>query len=206
VISTINYIGRGSELWGNINLVDRQVPVYQAPSVHLSRAKLTTRFDDRYSVAKFSKSYPRGQAMQWCTSQWRAESTVFLRLQRPAGIHKWSKSPRGGLGWTYPANFLIGQSVFCKTDADPLSSHEAWCLPTPHIYLEPRDHRAYCVILIFYLYTDIFTYLPTRPLETAHTSLATAIFAKFFDLATPLSPVATVDIYQPKWLQSFCHN
>jgi len=25
VISTINYIGRGSELWGNINLVDRQV-------------------------------------------------------------------------------------------------------------------------------------------------------------------------------------
>jgi len=31
-------------------------PVYHALSVHLSRAKLITRFDDRYAVAKFSKS------------------------------------------------------------------------------------------------------------------------------------------------------
>ena len=31
-------------------------PVYHARSVHLSRAKLITRFDDRYVVAKFSKS------------------------------------------------------------------------------------------------------------------------------------------------------
>ena len=31
-------------------------PVYHALSVHLSRAKLTTRFDDRYTEAKFSKS------------------------------------------------------------------------------------------------------------------------------------------------------
>jgi len=31
-------------------------PVYHALSVHLSRAKLITRFDDRYAVAKFFKS------------------------------------------------------------------------------------------------------------------------------------------------------
>jgi len=31
-------------------------PVYHALSVHLSRAKLITRFDDRYAVAKFSQS------------------------------------------------------------------------------------------------------------------------------------------------------
>ena len=31
-------------------------PVYHALSVHLSPAKLITRFDDRYAVAKFSKS------------------------------------------------------------------------------------------------------------------------------------------------------
>jgi len=30
-------------------------PVYHALSVHLSRAMLITRFDDRYAVAKFSK-------------------------------------------------------------------------------------------------------------------------------------------------------
>ena len=29
-------------------------PVYHAVSVHHSRAKLITRFDDRYAVAKFS--------------------------------------------------------------------------------------------------------------------------------------------------------
>ena len=31
-------------------------PVCHALSVHLSRAKLITRFDDQYAVAKFSKS------------------------------------------------------------------------------------------------------------------------------------------------------
>jgi len=31
-------------------------PIYQALSGHLYRAKLITRFDDRYAVAKFSKS------------------------------------------------------------------------------------------------------------------------------------------------------
>ena len=31
-------------------------PVYHALSVHLSRAMLITRFDDRYAEAKFSKS------------------------------------------------------------------------------------------------------------------------------------------------------
>jgi len=31
-------------------------PVYHALSVHLSRTKLITRFDDRYAVAKFSNS------------------------------------------------------------------------------------------------------------------------------------------------------
>ena len=31
-------------------------PIYHAHSVHLSRAKLITHFDDLYAVAKFSKS------------------------------------------------------------------------------------------------------------------------------------------------------
>jgi len=31
-------------------------PVYHALSFHLSRAKLITRFDDRYAVVKFSES------------------------------------------------------------------------------------------------------------------------------------------------------
>ena len=31
-------------------------PVYHALSVHLSRAKLVAHFDDRYAVAKFSRS------------------------------------------------------------------------------------------------------------------------------------------------------
>ena len=43
-------------------------PVYHAVSVYLSRAKLITRFDDRYAVAKFSKSglydkVPKGSAI-----------------------------------------------------------------------------------------------------------------------------------------------
>jgi len=49
------YSGQTSELGGIIDLVDRRrPPVYHALSVHLSRAKLITRFDDRYAVAKFS--------------------------------------------------------------------------------------------------------------------------------------------------------
>jgi len=45
-------------------------PVYHALSVHLSRAKLITRFDDRYAVAKFSKSglsdkVPEGSALMF---------------------------------------------------------------------------------------------------------------------------------------------
>jgi len=57
-ICAINYSGRTSEFGGIINLVDRpdDSPVYHALSVHLSRAKLITRFDDRYAVAKYSKS------------------------------------------------------------------------------------------------------------------------------------------------------
>ena len=55
-ICAINYSGRESELGGIIDLVDRRRPVYHALSVHLSRAKLITRFDDRYAVAKFCKS------------------------------------------------------------------------------------------------------------------------------------------------------
>jgi len=43
-------------------------PVYHALSVHLSRAELITHFDDRYAVAKFSKSgvqdkVPEGSAL-----------------------------------------------------------------------------------------------------------------------------------------------
>ena len=51
-ICAINYSGRASELGGVFDFG----PVYHALSVHLSRAKLITRFDDRYAVAKFSKS------------------------------------------------------------------------------------------------------------------------------------------------------
>jgi len=36
--------------------MDDICPVYHALSVHLSRAKLITRFDHRYAVAKISKS------------------------------------------------------------------------------------------------------------------------------------------------------
>jgi len=55
----INHGGRASELGGIANLADEDDgPVYHALSVHLSRAKLITRFDDRqaYAVATFSKS------------------------------------------------------------------------------------------------------------------------------------------------------
>ena len=43
-------------------------PVYHTLSVHLFQAKLITRFDDRYAVAKFSKSVvedkvPEGSAI-----------------------------------------------------------------------------------------------------------------------------------------------
>ena len=43
-------------------------PVYDAASVHLRRAESITRFDDRYAVAKFSKSgvwdkVPQGSAV-----------------------------------------------------------------------------------------------------------------------------------------------
>jgi len=50
-ITAINYSGRASELGG---IVDG--PVYHVLSVHLSRGELITRFDDRYTKAKFSKS------------------------------------------------------------------------------------------------------------------------------------------------------
>jgi len=53
----INYSGRASQLGGIVNLwLTDDGPVYHALSVHLFRAKLITHFDDRYAVAKFSKS------------------------------------------------------------------------------------------------------------------------------------------------------
>ena len=42
-------------------------PVYHALSVHLSRAKSITRFDDRYAEAKFSKSGVWDKVLQWST-------------------------------------------------------------------------------------------------------------------------------------------
>jgi len=54
-ICAINYSGRASELGGITDLTD-DGPVYHAVSVHLSGAKLITRLDDRYAVAKFFKS------------------------------------------------------------------------------------------------------------------------------------------------------
>ena len=68
-ICAINYSGRASELGGIIDLVDRRrSSLSGALSVHLFRAKLITRFDDRYAVAKFSKSglydrVPEGSAV-----------------------------------------------------------------------------------------------------------------------------------------------
>ena len=56
-ICVTNYSGLASELGGIIDLVDRDGPVYHALSVHLSRAKLITRFDDRYAVAKLSPEF-----------------------------------------------------------------------------------------------------------------------------------------------------
>ena len=57
-ICAINYSGRASKLGGIIDLVDRRRPSlsWYALSVHPFRAKLITRFDDRYAAAKFSKS------------------------------------------------------------------------------------------------------------------------------------------------------
>ena len=54
----INYNGRASELGGTVvsTLLTDDGQVYHALSVHLSLAKLTTRFDDRYAVTKFFKS------------------------------------------------------------------------------------------------------------------------------------------------------
>ena len=51
-IAAINYSGRASELLST--KLTNDGPVYHALSVHLSRADST--FDDRYTVAKFSKS------------------------------------------------------------------------------------------------------------------------------------------------------
>jgi len=48
-------------------------PVYRALSVHLSRAKLITRFDDRYAVAKFSLSPELGANVQ-------REVPLFLKV------------------------------------------------------------------------------------------------------------------------------
>jgi len=61
---------RASELGGIVNLVDRRRPSLGclALIVHLSRAELITRLDDRYAMAKFSKSgvwseVPEGSAL-----------------------------------------------------------------------------------------------------------------------------------------------
>ena len=56
-ICAINYSGRASQLGGIINLVDRQLPsLSRSERPPFCRAKMITRFDDRYAVAKFSKS------------------------------------------------------------------------------------------------------------------------------------------------------
>jgi len=61
----------------NTALIDRQGPVYHATSVHLYRAKLITRFDDRCcGETKFSKSRIRDKVPQ--------ESTVMIEDTRVA--------------------------------------------------------------------------------------------------------------------------
>ena len=55
-ITVIHYSGRATELGGIVNLLTDDGPVYHDLSVHLSRAKLTTHFYDRYAAAKFSTS------------------------------------------------------------------------------------------------------------------------------------------------------
>jgi len=52
----INYSGRASELGGIIDLVDRRRPSLSHSERPPFSAKLITHFDDRYAVAKFSKS------------------------------------------------------------------------------------------------------------------------------------------------------
>jgi len=54
MIAVINYSGQAWELGCTVNLVTEDGPVYHTLSVHLSRTKLKTRSDDRYTVAKFS--------------------------------------------------------------------------------------------------------------------------------------------------------
>ena len=54
--------------WGDVSPASPVGLTPVALSVHLSRAKLITRFDDRYAVAKFSKSgvydtVPEGSAL-----------------------------------------------------------------------------------------------------------------------------------------------
>jgi len=67
----INYSGRASELGDTVNLVDRtdDCPVYHALSVHLCRAKSTTRFDDRYTL------HPSGVAK---SSQMKSNMTLIM--------------------------------------------------------------------------------------------------------------------------------
>ena len=67
-ICAINYSGRASELGGIVNLVDRRQSCLLQSELSLSRAKLITRFDDGYAMAKFSKSrvwskIPEGSAV-----------------------------------------------------------------------------------------------------------------------------------------------
>ena len=59
-------------------------PVHHALSVHLSRAKLITRFDDRYAVAKFSK----------CRLGAKLQRKVPLFLKVPEFPYKTKKKER----------------------------------------------------------------------------------------------------------------
>ena len=65
-ITVINYSSRASELGGIVNSVYRRqssLSRFERP-VHLSPAKLITRFDDRYAVAKFPKLGVRGKVFK----------------------------------------------------------------------------------------------------------------------------------------------
>ena len=55
-ITAINYSGRASELGGTVNLVDRRRPSLSRSDRPPFSSYVDSTFDDRYAVAKFSKS------------------------------------------------------------------------------------------------------------------------------------------------------
>jgi len=89
MITVINYIlvdRRSSEVLST-QLTD-DGPVYHALSVHLSLAKLITRFDDRYAVAKIFMSGVREKVPEGSTLNYFWRYPNFLTTQCRIGGRK----------------------------------------------------------------------------------------------------------------------